>query len=88
MGERIHLEHVRVGGKLYTTPRWIEEFGSRLAEADAAYFKTASEPPRRKPVPAPVASFRARRRSPRRSTDQQEAERRARIAAELDAEGL
>ena len=89
MGERIHLQHIRVGGKLYTSPRWIEEFGERLADADAAYFKAydeAAEPTRR--APAPTTPTRPRRRTQRPVTDQQEAERRARVRAELDAEGL
>ncbi len=37
-GERVRLQHVRVGGKIFTTPRWLEEFGRRLAEADVKYF--------------------------------------------------
>ena len=37
-GDRIRLQHIRIGGKLYTTARWIEEFGQRLAEADASHF--------------------------------------------------
>ena len=86
MGERVRLEHVRVGGKLYTTPRWIEAFGQRLAEADAAYFETADDEPQREPAPKPAT--RARRRRRRVMTDQQEAERRARVRAELEEEGL
>jgi len=37
-GERIRLEHVRIGGKLFTQRRWLEEFGRRLASADSQYF--------------------------------------------------
>ena len=37
-GERVRLQHVRIGGRVYTTARWLEEFGRRLAEADAKYF--------------------------------------------------
>jgi len=86
MGERIHLQHIRVGGKLYTSPRWIEEFGERLAEADAAYFKAYDEATTR--TSAPTTPTRPRRRTRHPLTDQQEAERRARVRAELDAEGL
>jgi len=86
MGERIHLQHIRVGGKLYTSPRWIEEFGERLAEADAAYFKAYDEAAPRTPMP--TTPTRPRRHTRRPVTDQQEAERRARVRAELDAEGL
>ncbi len=43
-GERIKLQHVRIGGKLFTKAKWIEEFGERLAEADARYFDLADKP--------------------------------------------
>lgn len=33
-GRHIRLRHVRIGGRLYTTLDWIEEFGRQLAEAD------------------------------------------------------
>jgi len=26
-GQRVRLEHVRIGGKIFTTARWVEEFG-------------------------------------------------------------
>jgi hypothetical protein len=64
--ERVKLEHMRIGGKLFTTPRWMNEFGRRLAAADAHYFDRTgrvSEPnalPGRTRVPTtwelPVAS--------------------------------
>jgi hypothetical protein len=49
-GDRVRLQHIRMGGKLYTTSQWVQEFGRRLAEADARYFDRAapervSEPP-------------------------------------------
>ena len=53
-GERVHLQHVRIGGKIFTTAQWLDEFGRRLAEADAAYFElresdAAAPPPRTRP---------------------------------------
>lgn len=81
-GERVRLEHIRAGGKLFTTPRWIDEFGKRLAEADAAYFESSDEP-----TAAPEAPPKAPRRRRRPSEPQQDAQQ-ARISAELDAEGL
>lgn len=38
-GVRVHLRHVRMGGVLYTTAAWVEEFGLRLAEADVRHFQ-------------------------------------------------
>lgn len=37
-GERVRLEHVRLGGRIFTTRRWLDEFGRTLAEADTRYF--------------------------------------------------
>jgi len=37
-GQRVRLQHVRIGGKIFTTADWFHEFGRRLAEADAAHF--------------------------------------------------
>jgi hypothetical protein len=53
-GERVRLQHTRIGGKIFTTAQWIDEFGRRLAEADAAYFElresdAAAPPPRTRP---------------------------------------
>ncbi len=42
-GERVYLRHVRVGGKVYTSREWLEDFGQALAEADAAYFRRAED---------------------------------------------
>lgn len=36
--ERIFLQHIRVGGKLFTTRPWLDAFGVALAEADTNYF--------------------------------------------------
>jgi hypothetical protein len=38
-GDRVRLQHVRIGGKLYTTIDWVVLFGQVLAEADASYFR-------------------------------------------------
>ena len=55
-GKRIRLEHVRMGGKVYTKQCWLDEYGRRLAEADAEHFDLEAEdaelvaaaPPRRR----------------------------------------
>lgn len=47
-GERVHLRHVRIGGKIFTTRDWLADFGSRLAIADAAHFeRVAADGPQR-----------------------------------------
>jgi len=51
-GERVRLEHRRMGGKIFTKLEWLDQFGRLLAEADAKYFdlceaaaEAAAEPP-------------------------------------------
>lgn len=88
-GGRVRLQHVRIGGKLFTTARWLDEFGQRLADADAAYFEIADPEPcveRAAGSTPPRRSARTRRSS--RQVDQADEARRARIRAELDAEGI
>lgn len=43
-GQRVRMQHVRIGGKLFTTADWLSQFGQALAEADASYFKLESRP--------------------------------------------
>lgn len=82
-GDRIKLQHVRIGGKLFTTAKWIDEFGQRLAEADAQYFDGTEEPD---PAPASAPSRRRARRGTQH--DEQRREQLAQVRRELDAEGL
>jgi len=42
-GQRVRLRHVRVGGKIFTSARWVDEFGQQVAEADAAYFANCDD---------------------------------------------
>lgn len=37
-GQRVRLEHVRFGGRLLTTHKWLDEYGHALAAADAQFF--------------------------------------------------
>ncbi|RIK57260.1 MAG: hypothetical protein DCC63_14865 [Nitrospira sp.] len=37
-GERVRLKHIRIGGMIYSTRQWLDEFGRCLAEADEKYF--------------------------------------------------
>ena len=76
-GDRIRLQHVRVGGKLFTSAKWMEEFGLRVAAADAEYFDA------NQPCAAPLP----RRRPP----NQYEKQRQGQIdnaRRELDAAGI
>ena len=42
-GQRVRLQHVRIGGKIYTTAGWLHQFGRSLADADAVYFSLDAE---------------------------------------------
>jgi hypothetical protein len=90
-GERIRLEHVRIGGKIFSTAAWLNEFGRRLAEADAQHFDERDDAadalaPR---DPAYGLPGRARRLpSDRRSEQAGHDARLDEIERELEAEGL
>jgi hypothetical protein len=62
-GERIRLEHVRIGGKIFTTAQWVEQFGKALAEADASYFDL-EEQSTEAPTPHSRTCPRTQRRRP------------------------
>jgi len=49
-GERVFLRHVRVGRQVFTTARWLVEFGENLAEADSAYFRLSRKARRKIPT--------------------------------------
>jgi len=51
-GERIHLEHSRFGGTIYTTAEAIRRFGAAVAEADRLAFEQRDESPA---TPTPAA---------------------------------
>ncbi len=46
-GQRIRLQHIRIGGKIFTRAAWLDEFGRRLSDADVRHFE--STPTRRRP---------------------------------------
>jgi hypothetical protein len=82
-GERVRLQHARMGGKIFTTTAWLEEFGRRLADADRRYFELAETA-----AAAQVNYPRSRRQA---STSQFEAQRRREIEQadrELEEAGL
>ncbi len=40
-GERVHLEHVRLGGRIFTSADAVHRFGVALADSDRAHFGTS-----------------------------------------------
>lgn len=84
-GTRVRLKHVRFGSRIYTTRRWLNDFGLALAEADAAHFERDEQSPA--PEPSRRTSKRSRRAS--RSSGADEARRRHLEAErELEEAGL
>lgn len=75
-GERVRLQHLRIGGKIFTTARWLEEFGRALAEADARYFDLCQA----------AADAAAMPRQPRQPSVSQYQEQRRREIAEAERE--
>jgi len=84
-GERIKLKHVRIGGKLFTMAKWIEDFGERLAEADAKYFELSDEPDGCAELASPP---RRKRVTQSAVADDRRREHLSQVRRELEAEGL
>jgi len=88
-GERVRLQHVRIGGKLFTSARWLDEFGQRLANADAAYFEIGDQDSCAERAAGSPPQRRLARKLPSSGQGTQcDEARRERIRAELEAEGL
>lgn len=96
-GDRVRLEHVRVGGKIFTRRVWLEAFLKGIAQLDTAYFDAkasaaAAAAPRDPRYAAPRHQWRSSRPGPvseeaKRRFD--ESQRRHEAAErELDEEGL
>lgn len=54
-GRSIHLRHVRVGGRVYTTEQWLHGFFAELAAADLA--NTRWQHPNRTPLSQTSAAY-------------------------------
>lgn len=74
-GQRIKLEHIRMGGKIFTTQLWIDAFGRKLAEADAQYFDRDGEHDRPTPTASSNAPFAPRCRAPNAASFNSDVER-------------
>lgn len=48
-GQRVHLEHRRFGGRIFTSAQALERFSERLVDADREHFAARST---RDPAPA------------------------------------
>ena len=57
-GHRVHLEHMRFGGRVVTSAEALERFGRALAEADREHFEAQADT--RKPDPKPTRSEKRR----------------------------
>ena len=56
-GERVRLQHIRIGGKIFTTAAWLEQFGRALAEADSAHFDLDGQGSKRPKPARPLGRF-------------------------------
>jgi len=86
-GERIRLEHRRIGGKIFTAPDWLDEFGRRLADADTRYFDLCEDAAAAAAAKEP--RIRGRRSRPCAKTDERADLREVEDAErELDEQGV
>lgn len=81
-GERVRLQHVRVGGKVLTRAEWIESFMMQLAAADTRYFDAKLEAGKR------LAKRREPRHRARAGTNRATSSNSEAVGLELDKEGL
>ena len=44
-GQRVRLDHVRIGGKIFTTETDLQKFFRQVAESDRAYFQDPDRSP-------------------------------------------
>lgn len=83
-GGRVRLEHRRIGGKIFTAPGWLDEFGRKLADADASYFAA-----RERETASGWRAARGHRRAKRRSdADSERVARLDDVDRELDELGI
>lgn len=87
-GVRIRLQHVRVGGKIFTSREWITDFTRQLAESDAAYFDAKAAAAQNTPPRAAQYAAPKRPRQRKRRRVEEDPDRAARVRDELDNEGL
>jgi len=52
-GQTLRLQHVRMGGKMFTKHAWLEEFGRQLTAADQEYFESCQLAPTALQLPKP-----------------------------------
>ncbi|MBL8879292.1 MAG: DUF1580 domain-containing protein [Phycisphaerales bacterium] len=81
-GQRVRLQHLRIGGKIFTTLRWLEDFGRLLAEADTKYFDLCEAAAKAAADSEPTRQRRRRRQPENPCDDVNEALR------ELEAAGI
>lgn len=65
-GERVRLQHRRIGGKIFTSSDWLDEFGRKLAEADTRHFDQCEQAAADAAAREPRIPRRRKRSRPRR----------------------
>lgn len=87
-GVRIRLQHIRIGGKIFTSREWIADFARQLAESDAAHFDAKIAGAQHTPPRAVQFAAPKRPRQPKRRRAAEDPGHAARVRDELDSEGL
>lgn len=87
-GQRIRLEHRRIGGKIYTSAAWLHAFTKALTDADEAYFRAKQDASNGATPRAAAFDAPNRPRNRRRIKSPVDPDQPRRVANELDGEGL
>lgn len=87
-GQRIRLEHRRIGGKIYTSPLWLDAFTKALTDADTAYFAAKQDAANGAGPRAPGFAAPKRPRNRRRPKSTVDPDQQRRVSGDLDGEGI
>ncbi len=87
-GTRIRLEHRRVGGKIFTSPEWLDAFTKALTDADTAYFTAKQDAANGAAPRAPGFGGPKRPRNRSRPKPTVDPNRQRRVSDDLDGEGI
>lgn len=87
-GQRIRLEHRRIGGKIYTSAPWLDAFTKALTDADTAYFAAKQDAPDGAAPRAAEFDAPKRPRNRRRPKPVSDPDRQRHVADELDKENI
>lgn len=87
-GQRIRLQHRRIGGKIFTSEAWMDAFTKSLTDADEAYFRAKQDAASGAAPRAAAFDASKRPRRPRRPQTTGNPDRQRQVERDLREEGF